>query len=294
MSELFKWRKIDFLKTLLGTFLFAFAINVFIVPKGLYNGGILGASELIRSFILQAFNLHTTFDFSGIINFFINIPLLVYAYNKVSKTFFVRTLYCVLFQTLFLTIIPTTISISLEETITYVVLGGIIAGIGSGLILSSQASGGGTDIIGIALASKNRNLSVGKVGFICNILVFITCGITRSVEVMVYSIIFAGILMLVQEKAHDQNVCTSAMIFTKKYPKEILDYIQKEINRDATTWEGVGVYQNDKTYVCYVVLSRYELLLLERNIKDIDNEAFLVKHEDVRVNGNFKKKLIKD
>ena len=37
MSELFKWRKIDFIKTLLGTFLFAFAINVFIVPKGLYK-----------------------------------------------------------------------------------------------------------------------------------------------------------------------------------------------------------------------------------------------------------------
>ena len=292
MSELFKWRKIDFLKALLGTFLFAFAINIFIVPKDLYNGGLLGASQLLRSFILQAFNLHTTFDFSGLINLFINIPLLIYAYNKVSKTFFARTLYCVFFQTLFLSIIPTNITIALDETITNVVLGGIIAGIGSGFILSSQASGGGTDIIGIALASKHRRLSVGKVGFICNVIVFITCGIMRSIDVMVYSIIYAGVLMFVQERTHDQNVCTLAMIFTKDKPTKILDYIKYEINRDATTWEGIGLYQNDKTYICYVVLSRYELILLERNLKEIDENAFLIKEDTIKVNGNFEKKLI--
>ncbi len=292
MSELFKWSKIDFLKALLGTFIFAFAINIFIVPNDLYNGGVLGAAQLLRSFIVQIFNLHTTFDFSGILNFIINIPLLIYAYNKVSKTFFVRTLYCVFFSTIFLSLIPTNISLALDETITNVVLGGIIAGIGSGFILSSQASGGGTDIIGIALASKNRELSVGKVGFICNVLVFIICGIYRTVDIMVYSIIYAGVLMFVQERAHDQNVCTSALIFTKHKPTHITNYIKNELNRDATTWEGIGLYQNDKTYVCYVVLSRYELLLLERNIKEIDEEAFLIKNESVKVDGNFEKKLI--
>ncbi|MBQ6539248.1 MAG: YitT family protein [Bacilli bacterium] len=292
MSGIFKWRKIDFLKALLGTFLFAFALNIFIVPKDLYNGGILGVAELMRSVILQVFNLHTTFDFSGIINFIINIPLLIYAYNKVSKTFFARTMYCVLLQTIFLSIIPTTINLALDETITNVVLGGIIAGIGSGFILSTQASGGGTDIIGIALASKNRKLSVGKVGFICNMLVFVTCGILRSVDTMVYSIIYAGVLMFVLERTHDQNVCTSAMIFTKDKPTQITDYIRNELNRDATIWEGIGLYQEDKTYVCYAVLSRYELLRLERNLKEIDEEAFLIKDEDIKVNGNFEKKLI--
>ena len=98
--------------------------------------------------------------------------------------------------------------------------------------------------------------------------------------------------MFVQERAHDQNVCTSALIFTKHKPTHITNYIKNELNRDATTWEGIGLYQNDKTYVCYVVLSRYELLLLERNIKEIDEEAFLIKNESVKIDGNFEKKLI--
>ena len=98
--------------------------------------------------------------------------------------------------------------------------------------------------------------------------------------------------MFVLERTHDQNVCTSAMIFTKDRPTQITDYIRNELNRDATIWEGIGLYQEDKTYVCYAVLSRYELLRLERNLKEIDEEAFLIKDEDVKVNGNFEKKLI--
>jgi uncharacterized membrane-anchored protein YitT (DUF2179 family) len=175
-----------------------------------------------------------------------------------------------------------------------VLLGGIVAGIGCGLILSAGSSSGGTDIIGIALASKNRNLSVGKIGFICNLFVFITCGITRSVDVMIYSIIYASIVMIVEEKTHDQNVCTVATIFTKNKPNKIKDYILNELDRDATIWEAIGAHQNDKTYVCYVVLSRYELQLLERNIKDIDEEAFIVKNEDIRITGRFKKRLVKE
>ena len=294
MKEYFKWDKIDFIKDLIGTFLIAFAINTFIVPKGLYNGGVLGLSELLRSFIVSAFHLHTTYDFSGILNFLINVPILIFAYNKISKIFFRRTLLSIILLTAFLSIIPTTGYVVLDEKITYVLLGGIVAGVGSGLILSTSSSSGGTDIIGIALASKNRNLSVGKIGFVCNLLVFITCGITRSVDVMIYSIIYASIVMLVQEKTHDQNVCTMAMIFTKNKPTKIINYIINELDRDATTWEAIGIHQNDKTYVCYVVLSRYELQLLERNIKEIDEEAFLVKNEEISIRGNFKKRLVED
>ena len=106
IKESFKWNRIDFLKATIGVFLFALALNMFIVPNNLYNAGILGVSQLIRSLLVSTFNLDFGFDISGIINFAINIPLFILAYKKISKTFFVRTLYCVLLLTLFLSIIP--------------------------------------------------------------------------------------------------------------------------------------------------------------------------------------------
>lgn len=292
LRESFKWKKTEFLKATCGVVLFALALNMFIVPNNLYNSGVLGISELIRSFLVKILDLNFSFDISGIINLIINIPLFILAYRKISKTFFVRTLYCVLTLTLFLTIIPIPETLLVEELITSVIIGGIIAGVGSGLILSSSASGGGTDIVGILLTTKNRNLSVGKIAMIINIIIFATCGILYGTITMIYSIIYSAISALVVDRVHDQNVCSTAIIFTKSKPTSLIKYIKETLQRDVTYWEAVGGYDNTKTYICYAVLSRYELQRLERNIKNIDENAFLVKNDGVGINGNFKKILV--
>ena len=291
INSIFKWRKMDYFKAFLGTLLFCIGLNRFIVPNGLYNGGILGLSEIIRTLINDIFNIHAAFDYSGIINLLINIPLFILAYFKIGKTFFARSVYCVVLQTIFLTIIPIPTTPVVEELITSVLLGGLIAGLGSGLTLSCAASGGGTDIIGIILTQKNRNFSVGKVSFTFNLILYITSGILYGKQIMLYSIIYAFIESVVVEKTHDQNVCLTAIIFTKHKPVGIRDYIQNELDRGCTFWEAIGGYSGGKSYITYVVCSRHELQKLERNLKDLDSSAFLVKKEGVGVYGNFKKNL---
>lgn len=106
LNKTFKWNTKDLIKAITGAFIYALAINLFIVPNSLYNGGILGISQLIRTLITEAFSLNLSFDIAGIINFLFNIPLLFIAYKMISKTFFGRTVICVCFTTLFLTVIP--------------------------------------------------------------------------------------------------------------------------------------------------------------------------------------------
>ena len=125
-KNIFEWGKIDFLKAFIGTLLFCIGLNIFIIPNNLYNGGILGLSEIIRSLINDIFNINTSFDYSGIINLIINIPLFILAYFKIGKTFFARSVYCVLLQTIFLSIIPIPDKLVVEELITSVLLGGFI------------------------------------------------------------------------------------------------------------------------------------------------------------------------
>ena len=289
--KVFKWNKSEFFKAALGVLIFCIGLNVFIMPNNLYNGGVLGLSELLRTIINRSFGIHTSFDYSGIINFLINIPLFILAYSKIGKTFFARTIYCVAIQTICLSIIPIPNSIVVKELITSVMIGGIFAGIGAGLTLSSAASGGGTDIIGIILTQKNRNLSVGRVGLMCNLIIYVSSGLIHGFEVMIYSIIYAVIESLVLEKTHDQNVCSTAMIFTKKSPKDIRKFIDKELNRGCTTWLSGGGFLDKPTYITYVACSRHELQKLERHIPELDPNAFLVKSDGVGIDGNFKKVL---
>ena len=53
LDKLFKWDIKDLIKAIIGCFLFAFAVNIFLVPNSLYNGGILGIAQLIRSLFIN-------------------------------------------------------------------------------------------------------------------------------------------------------------------------------------------------------------------------------------------------
>ena len=290
-NELFKWTWGQAGQALIGEILFAIAVNLFIVPFGLYNGGIIGISQLIRSFIVNVFNIHTSYDFAGIINFLFNVPLFILAYRHISKTFFFRTLFCVIVQTIALTVIPIPEVPLVEEMLTSVLIGGILGGVGGGMILSAAASGGGTDIIGVLLTLKNRKLSVGKIGLSINVVVYSICGLLYGISVMIYSIIYTVIYSLVVDKLHEQNICSTAIIFTKKKPQKIINFIQVELDGDVTWWEGVGSHDDTKTYICYAVLSKYELMRLERHLNVIDSSAFVVTADGVGIRGNFQKKL---
>lgn len=289
IKKLFNWDLSDFGKTILGSFLFCFAINFFVVPNNLYTGGILGLSQLIRSITIDAFSLKSTFDFSGIIYYVINIPLFVLAYKKIGRAFFFRTLFAVSIQAAMLSLLPS--KLLLDDTITNVVVGGLIGGAGVGILLSSGASTGGTDILGLALAKKDNHFSVGKIGLLINLIIYIIAGWRYGLEVMIYSIIYSAVDSLMVDKMHEQNICSTAFIFCKENPKEINNYIKNELNRDFTYWDAKGGYDDSRTYIIYTALTKYELIKLERYIKKLNIHSFMVKSEGIGIKGEFEKQF---
>ncbi len=289
LIKVLNWNKKDIIKTLIGSIMFCIAINIFIVPNNLYTGGVLGLAQLIRSIILDVFKVNITFDFSGILYYIINIPLFFLAYKNLSKTFFFRTLIVISVQTVMLSLIPTTSIIN--DTLTNVLVGGLLGGSGLGIVLSCGASTGGSDIIGLVIAKKNNELSVGKIGLVLNVFIYTITGLMYGLEIMIYSIIYSFVDSLTIDKMHDQNICSTAFIFCKKNPKDINNYIKNELNRDFTYWDAKGGYDDSRTYIIYTALTKYELIKLERKIKECDFNAFMVKSEGVGIKGEFEKKF---
>ena len=289
LKNTLKWDKFELLKALAGVAIFCISINLFIIPNHLYNDGLLGISQLIRTYIFDTLKISFDFDIAGIIYFIFNIPLFIISYKQLSKGFLTRTLLIIFLQTIFLTIIPIPKSPLVNNNLTTILIGSILCGIGSGMCLSSGASGGGTDIIGLLISSKNRNLSVGRINICINIFVYAICGILYGIEIMIYSIVYTVIVSITVDKTHQQNICSQAFIFTKEDPNKIINFIKDKLNRDVTYWEAIGGYDNTKTYICYTVLSKYEQLRLERNLKYLDSNAFISKTSGVGVYGDFKK-----
>ena len=286
---LFNWKLEDVVKVLIGSLLFCYSVNVFIVPNNLYTGGVLGIAQLIRSIIIDVFKFNITYDFSGILYYLINVPLFFIAYKYISKTFVVRTIFAVTIQSLLLSIIPT--NPLLDDMIVNILVGGILGGAGIGIVLSSGGSTGGSDIIGLAIAKKHNDFSVGKLGIILNVVIYSITGLMYGVEIMIYSIIYCVFESITIDRMHDQNICSTAFIFCKKNPKKINEFIKKDLNRDFTYWDAKGGYDDSRTYIIYTVLTKYELLRLERYMKTYDDHAFMVKSEGVGIKGEFEKKF---
>jgi uncharacterized membrane-anchored protein YitT (DUF2179 family) len=289
IKELLNWDFKDVVKLFIGTLMFCLSINIFVVPNGLYSGGVLGLSQLIRSIVIDVFNLNISFDFSGILYYLINIPLFVLAYKNLSKQFLFRTVLVITVQTLMLSVIPT--SAIVNDTLTNVLVGGLLGGAGLGIILSCGASTGGSDIIGLVMAKKNNELSVGKLGLILNVFIFSITGIIYGLETMIYSIVYSFVDSLTLDKMHEQNICSTAFIFCKKNPKEINNFIKNDLGRDFTYWDAKGGYDDSRTYIIYTALTKYELIKLERKIKECDFNAFMVKSDGIGIKGEFEKKF---
>src|SRR5690606_16677254 len=137
------------LVVIVGSLVVAFAFNQFLVPYGILSSGISGIAILI--------GLITPFDI-GLLNFILNLPLLILGYIKLGRTITINTLLCVASLSFFLTVLP--IVPLTDNILLSTIFGGIIGGIGVGLILKYSGTSGGLDIIAMII-SRTSNTSVG-------------------------------------------------------------------------------------------------------------------------------------
>lgn len=131
------------------------------LSRGLYNGGTVGISQIIRTLLQSRLALPAGFDIAGILNLILNIPLLALAFLQFGRPLFLKTVYSVLTQTAFFSLIAIPSVPILSDRLTACIIGGLLAGAGVGLTLRAGGSGGGNDIIGLYMAKKYESFSVG-------------------------------------------------------------------------------------------------------------------------------------
>lgn len=276
---------------ILGAFLFALGVNLFVVPVNLYSNGVLGIAQILRTLLdqLSGGYLSQYLDISGVINFLINIPLFMLAYRTISKKFFVRTLLSVLSQTVFLTFIMIPVSPIIDDILTNCIIGGMMTGFGMGLTLRCSGSGGGLDILGVYFTKKLPHFSVGKLSLLINLCIYVICAILFRLEIAIYSAIYTACFTLVLDKTHYQNINVTCIIFTKHL--DIQNKVLSEMGRGMTFWQGKGAYTKEDTYVMVSVISKYEINQLKHIIKSVDPQAFTIFFEGMSVDGHFEKRL---
>lgn len=286
-----KFKKTSFVKwgaELAGAALYALAFNWLILPLNLYSGNLTGVAQVISD-LLNMFILHSDTNFTGTILYLFNIPLFVLAFCKIGKAFAIKSIIISSFMSAVMQFTPVPSTPIIEDALTACILGGIIAGFGSGLTLRNGGSAGGTDILGMFFAKKYPDFSVGKIQNIISVGVYCYCLLRYDIQAVVYSAIYLFVMSFVIDKTHTQNIKSSAIIFTK-HP-EVQDCILNDLKRGATRWMGEGCYNKTETYIFMTIISKYEVAKLRKLIHEVDPDAFIIMNDDIDVDGHFIKRL---
>ena len=273
-----------------GGILYAVGVNMFIVPFGLYSGGIVGIAQLVRT--LLADYIHLDFgskDVAGIIFYALNVPILIYAFPRLEKMFFIRTFVAVTALTLAMSFIPTAMVV--EDCLASTIVGAFISGAGIGLVLRNSGSTGGMDVIGMLLSKAHGNLSVGRVNLAVNLAIYAVCLFLFDVQIVVYSVIFAVIHAFAIDRFHIQNINVEVKIITKIDPSLLEQDVFTRMGRGVTELPSMGAYTREDEHILYILISKYEVHQLRQIVRAYDKHAFIIVNEGVSVEGNYLKKF---
>lgn len=272
-----------------GSLLFAASVNLLLTPEGIYNGGFTGISQLIRDFIVAVFRVNPPFNLMGIINLILNVPVFIFAWNKLSKNFVKLNLLSIITQTIGLTLIPIPMKPLVNDSFIAIAAGGVVGAFGASLTYKAKGAAGGLDIIGFYY-SQYKKISVGNVFLVVNSIIYAICMFVYDVQTALYSLVNSFIYSHFLDKFHEHNLESSLMVFTRN--PVVKHELIANVHRGVTHWEGFGAYTGTKLDVFVTIVAQSEISEIKQLIKKHDPSAFIVVTKNLKTDGNFEKRLI--
>ncbi|TDM10402.1 YitT family protein [Macrococcus lamae] len=265
-----------------GAILMAIALELFLVPNQVLDGGIVGIS------IMFSHLLHLPL---GLFIFLCNLPFFFLGYKQIGKSFAISTIYGIVVLSI-ATAILHPVPAFIDEKFLVTIFGGAILGIGVGLVIRYGGSLDGSEILAILISSKSP-FSVGEIVMVINFFIFIAAGFVFTWESAMYSVIAYFIAFkaidIVQLGLDESK---SAWIISDHY-EEIGDAITDRLGRGVTYLSGEGAYTGEGKKIIFVVITRLEEYKLKDIINHFDDSAFVAIGNVSEVKGGrFKKRDI--
>lgn len=260
---------IDYILMAIGAFFAAFALEVFLVPNRLFDGGIVGVAMIFANLFGQK-----------LLPFFLllfNLPFLYLAYRFIGKTFLWHMLVAtVLFAGSLLGIHQFLPDLAFHgETLEVVVIGGSILGIGIGLIIRYGGCLDGTEILGLIINEKT-GITVGQVVLVCNIFVFGSVGLVfQDWHPPLLSLINYIVVIKIMDAVIVGLDETKSVIIISSHSKAIAEAIMHELGLGLTIMYGRGGFSGDAREILYVIAERLQLAELKELIHREDPSAFI-------------------
>ena len=256
----------------------AFALEVFLVPATILDGGVVGVSMIVSQL---------THAPLGLLTFVLNAPFLVIGARNLGRRFLLSALYAMGLFSVMLHRLEDLSGVT-DEPILAVVFGGVLLGFGVGLVLRGGGCLDGTETVALLVSRKTR-LSVGQVVFGINVLIYASAGVLFGWDRAMYSLMTYFIsFKLIDMVEEGMEQAKSVMIITDD-GAAMADAIYERLGRTCTMMEGNGRISGQKS-ILYCVVTRVEIPSIRRIIREADGSAFVTISDISEILGTHIKK----
>lgn len=251
-----------------GNFLYALTVKLFLLPAELVTGGTTGIALTV--------NYLTGIPISGFVLIF-NVIMLLLGYKVLGKGFASTTLASTFLYPAALEICDRMLGevCLTDDILLCTIFSGFGIGMALGMVIRSGASTGGMDIPPL-LFKKFFRIPVSASMYAFDVCILLSQAVFRSAENILYGIVLVMIYTIVLDKMLLMGTTRTEVRIISQKPEEIRDAILKELDRGVTMLEGESGYLHNRTQMIFSVISNRELPKVERILRSIDPESFMV------------------
>ena len=258
----------DFLIITGGTGIVAIAVYFFMLPSHVSVGSAAALAMVLSNFIPLPIS---------VINFIMNVFLLVLGFALIGPEFGIKTVYSTLLLPVMLGILeillPDFQSLTQDpmlDVICYI----LVVGIGLAILFSRNAASGGLDIVA-KIMNKFLRMDLGKAMSLSGMLVALSSALVYDKKIVVLSVLgtyFGGIM--VDNFIFGINIKRRVCILSQKH-EEILQFILHSLHSGATLYDSYGAFNHTLRQEIVTIVDKQEYRLLMDFIRKTDPSAFV-------------------
>jgi len=268
---------LDSLAIIVGNFLLAVGVSFFIIPNDILTGGVAGIAVALSPLI----NLEVETIISGLV-----VVCFVLGLIFLGKKFALKTAGSSILYPIFLNILGSyEYSLGIDPILASL-YGGLISGVGIGIVFRAGSSTGGMDIPPLILGKYTKIKTHSWMIILDGLTVILgitTFGISAALVGMISVWSMAKMVDSIQTFG---GVSTKQVFIITDQIDAVLEMILVSIDRGATLLNGEGGYTKKEPKIIMTVLHTDQYAKLEKEVKLIDPDAFLIVSDATEVHGH--------
>lgn len=273
-------KKVDYKAMFLET------VGSLLVAIGIYNFAVMSEFPM-TGFSGIAIILYRLYSLPiGLTSILLNIPVALLCYRLLGKTFFLRSIRCIMISSFLIDTIAPMLPVYHGDRLLSAICTGIIGGIGYAMIYMQNSSTGGSDFITLSMKALNPHISLGKISFFAEVGIILLGGIIfQDMDGIIYGMIINYLFAIAVDKImYGINAGKFTLIVTSMGDK-ITKVIEESSGRGSTIVSARGGFKKERKEVILCACNNKQMYRVQQAVKEADPDSFIIILESNEVHG---------